>query len=140
MCNLHLYCRINPTSERKVQFGPDPDSSLKNRLQCSLCILVLSVLAYLHNAGGRMRWGKVVRKQAVQLPSLWSSGYLLLSSRPASSPMLPHADTHSRIEHFASRYQKVWGRRYRKFKRKEFSLGTRKIESGDVHGGMWSSQ
>ena len=26
------------------------------------------------------------------------------SSRPASSPMLPHADTHSRIEHFASRY------------------------------------
>uniref|UniRef100_A0A7M4ES95 Dystrophin related protein 2 n=1 Tax=Crocodylus porosus TaxID=8502 RepID=A0A7M4ES95_CROPO len=29
---------------------------------------------------------------------------LCVSSRPASSPMLPHADTHSRIEHFASRY------------------------------------
>uniref|UniRef100_A0A8C2YAM9 Dystrophin related protein 2 n=1 Tax=Coturnix japonica TaxID=93934 RepID=A0A8C2YAM9_COTJA len=27
------------------------------------------------------------------------------SETPASSPMLPHADTHSRIEHFASRYQ-----------------------------------
>uniref|UniRef100_A0A803VQN5 Dystrophin related protein 2 n=1 Tax=Ficedula albicollis TaxID=59894 RepID=A0A803VQN5_FICAL len=26
------------------------------------------------------------------------------SETPASSPMLPHADTHSRIEHFASRY------------------------------------
>lgn len=24
--------------------------------------------------------------------------------------MLPHADTHSRIEHFASRYHQVWGR------------------------------
>lgn len=30
-------------------------------------------------------------------PSFWHF------SRPASSPMLPHADTHSRIEHFASR-------------------------------------
>uniref|UniRef100_A0A8C5IKW4 Dystrophin related protein 2 n=1 Tax=Junco hyemalis TaxID=40217 RepID=A0A8C5IKW4_JUNHY len=32
---------------------------------------------------------------------------------PASSPMLPHADTHSRIEHFASRYPRAllscWG-------------------------------
>uniref|UniRef100_A0A8C0IIH7 Dystrophin related protein 2 n=1 Tax=Bubo bubo TaxID=30461 RepID=A0A8C0IIH7_BUBBB len=30
--------------------------------------------------------------------------WVCVSSRPASSPMLPHADTHSRIEHFASRY------------------------------------
>lgn len=34
---------------------------------------------------------------------------VLSSSRPASSPMLPHADTHSRIEHFASRYQHCCG-------------------------------
>uniref|UniRef100_A0A803Y363 Dystrophin related protein 2 n=1 Tax=Meleagris gallopavo TaxID=9103 RepID=A0A803Y363_MELGA len=31
------------------------------------------------------------------------------SETPASSPMLPHADTHSRIEHFASRYQHCCG-------------------------------
>uniref|UniRef100_A0A7M4ET65 Dystrophin related protein 2 n=1 Tax=Crocodylus porosus TaxID=8502 RepID=A0A7M4ET65_CROPO len=29
------------------------------------------------------------------------------SETPASSPMLPHADTHSRIEHFASRYYAI---------------------------------
>lgn len=52
----------------------------------------------------------MVRRQAAQLPSPWSSESLLLSSRPASSPMLPHADTHSRIEHFASRYHQVLGR------------------------------
>jgi len=34
---------------------------------------------------------------------------VLPSSRPASSPMLPHADTHSRIEHFASRYKHCRG-------------------------------
>uniref|UniRef100_A0A669PPJ9 Dystrophin related protein 2 n=1 Tax=Phasianus colchicus TaxID=9054 RepID=A0A669PPJ9_PHACC len=34
---------------------------------------------------------------------------VISSSRPASSPMLPHADTHSRIEHFASRYQHCCG-------------------------------
>uniref|UniRef100_A0A8C0WB69 ZZ-type domain-containing protein n=1 Tax=Castor canadensis TaxID=51338 RepID=A0A8C0WB69_CASCN len=56
------------------------------------------------------------------------------SETPASSPMLPHADTHSRIEHFASRYQQGFGgldeEGRRKSKSKEFSVRRRRIESG----------
>lgn len=71
-----------------------------------------------------------MKKQVAQLPSLWSSESLLLSSRPASSPRLPHADTHSRIEHFASRYHQVWGIGIiRNLMGKGFSLGAKRKES-----------
>lgn len=76
----------------------------------------------------------VVRRQAAQLPTLWSSESLLLSSRPASSPMLPHADTHSRIEHFASRYHHIWGRGIVRSPRgRGFQLGQ---ENGTTARGM----
>lgn len=46
-----------------------------------------------------------------------------LPYRPASSPQLSHDDTHSRIEHYASRYETSWtlGRSFSKitFKRKK---------------------
>ena len=73
----------------------------------------------------------MVGRQAAQLPSLWSSESLLLSSRPASSPMLPHADTHSRIEHFASRYHQILGRGIVRSPRgKGFSVGAKRMKSG----------
>lgn len=73
----------------------------------------------------------MARKQAVQLPSLWSSEPLLPSFRPASSPRLPHADTHSRIEHFASRYYQVWGRGIVKsLMGKGFSVEAKRVQSG----------
>lgn len=78
----------------------------------------------------------MVRRQAAQLRTLWSSESLLLFSRPASSPMLPHADTHSRIEHFASRYHHIWGRRIVRSPRgKGFSGGAREWHhnQGDGH-------
>lgn len=85
----------------------------------------------------------VARRQAAQPHSLWSSESLLLSSRPASSPMLPHADTHSRIEHFASRYHQVWGREIlRSLRGKGFSVRAKSMESGpgDVHREVCGSQ
>lgn len=82
----------------------------------------------------------VARKQAAQLPSLWSFESLLPSSRPASSPRLPHADTHSRIEHFASRYYQVWGRGIvRSLTWKGFSVEAKRMESGLWEHAQWGT-
>lgn len=45
-----------------------------------------------------------------------------LPYRPASSPQLSHDDTHSRIEHYASRYETSWtlGRSFSKQSFKKF--------------------
>lgn len=56
-------------------------------------------------------------------------------SRPASSLMLPHADTHSGIEHFASRYHHIWEENCQESKGEgAFSWGKRMApQPGDGH-------